>query len=269
MVLDVIAESRGPMTLTGLAARTGLPRSTVHRLIQALEQELYVVRAAERPGYSLGPGMLKFGMNTHLRLLAANRSVLVSLAHAVRENVELAVFSGREVVVVDQIAAPQRLRSVSKVGRSFPLHASSIGMALLAQLPDERVAGLLPPRLHRFTADTITDRQALMTKLAHVRRTQLAIEIEEHDVGICSVATAITGPTGALQAIAVVIPVARFKAKADLAIEALQQVNPMIEPELCTRHPQSGLRCLCPEPPAEMERVFAVTASRERAVLSG
>jgi IclR family acetate operon transcriptional repressor len=232
VVLDVIADSRGPLTLTGLAVRTGLPRSTVHRLIQALEQELYVMRDAESPGYTLGPGMLKFGVNTHIRLLAANRGPLAALAQSIRENVDLGVFSGREAVVVDQVLTQEQFRAASKMGRSFPLHASGIGMALLAQLPDERAAGLLPPTLQRFTDATVTDREALFDRLAHIRRSRVAVEIEEHDAGFCSVATAMTGPTGALQSVAVVIPAARFRAKAYLAVQALRQINPQLDPGL-------------------------------------
>lgn len=229
VVLDAIAEARGPLTLTDLAMRTRLPRSTVHRILQALEHELYVVRGPERPGYVLGPGLLKFGMNAHLRLLAANRSQLASLAREVSENVELAVFSGREVVVVDQIASAERLRGVTKVGKSFSLHASCIGMALLAQLPDDRVADLLPADLERFTSNTVTDHDALLAELAEIRRSHVAVDVEEHDVGICAIATALTGPTGALQAISVVIPSRRFRAKAAPAVEGLRRLNPRID----------------------------------------
>ncbi|MEW9552224.1 IclR family transcriptional regulator [Nonomuraea sp. NPDC050783] len=232
LVLDAIAESGGPLTLTELAARTRLPRSTVHRVVQALEQELYVVRVPERPGYVLGPGLLKFGMNVHLRLLAANRARLATLAREVSENVELAIFSGREVVVVDQIASPERLKGVTKVGRSFSLHASCIGTALLAQLPDERVAELLPERLERFTPNTVTGHDALMARLAGIRRSRVAVDVEEHDIGICAVATGMSGPTGALQAVAVVMPTRRFRAKAALAVEALRLVNRLVEPDV-------------------------------------
>lgn len=227
-VLDALAESRGPLTVTDLATRTGLPRSAVHRALQGLERELYVVRVPERPGWVLGPGLLKFGMNAHLRLLSANRSGLASLAREVAENVELAVFSGREVVVVDQIASPERLRGVTKVGRSFSLHASCIGLALLAQLPDERVAELLPPVLERFTAHTVTDHAAVLAELAEVRRTGIAVDEEEHDLGICAVATGFTGPTGALQAVAVVVPTQRFRAKLPAAVEGLRRINPRV-----------------------------------------
>jgi IclR family transcriptional regulator, acetate operon repressor len=232
VVLDAIAESRGPLTLTELAVRTSLPRSTVHRLIRELEDELYVVRLPDRPGYVLGPGVLKFGMNAHLRLLAANRATLAALAREVKENVELAIFSGREVVVVDQIASPDRLRGVTQVGKAFSLHASASGMALLAQLTDERVDELLPARPERFTAKTVTDRAALLARLRDIRSSHVAVDIEQHDIGISAVATGLWGPTGALQAISVVMPTPRFKAKAALAIQSLQLVNSVVQPAL-------------------------------------
>ena len=235
VVLDAIAESRGPLTLTELAARTRLPRSTVHRIIQALERQLYVVKVPDRHGYALGPGLLKFGMNAHLRLLSSNRSQLAGLARDLNENVELAIFSGREVVVVDQLASPGRLRGVTKVGKSFSLHASCIGMVLLAQLPDPQVAELLQPPLTQFTAKTVTDPPRIMARLQGIRESHIAVDIEEHDVGICAVATGFCGPTGALQAVSVVMPTNRFSAKRARAIEGLQRINPAVAGPLVER----------------------------------
>ncbi|MEW1947732.1 IclR family transcriptional regulator [Pseudarthrobacter sp902506025] len=229
LVLDALAESRGRLSLSELAARTGLPRSSVHRTIQDLEEELYVVRTPGRPGYALGPGVLKFGMAGHLHLLSANRGQLVSLARATNENAELAIFSGREVVIVDQVASPERLKGVTKVGRSFSLHASCIGKALLAALPAARADDLLPQELERFTDTTITDKVELQAEVELIRRIGLAVDIEEHDRGICALATAMTGPTGALQAIAVVMPTSRFGAKSAAALDGLKELNPAID----------------------------------------
>jgi len=230
VVLDALAESRGPLTISDLTNRTALPRSSVHRVIQALEEELYVVRAPDRTGYLLGPGLLKFGMGAHLRLLAANRSTLVSVAREINENVELAIFSGREVVVVDQIAAPERLRGVTKLGKSFSLHASCIGMALLAQLPDERVFELLPDQLMQFTPHTIIDHREIHAELQQIRETHIALDVERHDIGICAVATGMVGPTGAMQAVAIVLPTRRFREKISLALTSLKLANDQIDP---------------------------------------
>ncbi len=225
VILDAIAESHRPQTVSDLAARLSMPRSTVHRVLRDLERELYVVRGESGTGYLLGPGLLKFGMNGHLRLLAANRAQLAALAREVNENVDLAVFSGREVVVVDQIGSPARLKSVTKIGRSFSLHASCIGKALLAQLPPEQVEALLPERLHAFTPATITDRAALIATLPGIARTGIATDLDEHDTGISAVATGMTGPTGALQAVAVVLPSHALPSKWETVVAALGRIN--------------------------------------------
>ncbi|GAA3695591.1 IclR family transcriptional regulator [Arthrobacter ginkgonis] len=236
LILDALAESRGRLTLSELATRTGLPRSSVHRTIQDLESELYVVRTSDRPGYTLGPGVLKFGLAGHLQLLSANRSKLVSLARETNENAELAIFNGREAVIVDQVASPERLIGVTKVGRSFSLHASCIGKALLASLPPVRAEELLPDALERFTDTTVVDRGDLLAELDVIRRVGIAVDIEEHDVGICAVATAMVGPTGALQAIAVVMPTRRFAAKGAAALWGLKDLNPSIDATAAKAH---------------------------------
>ncbi|MCM0621419.1 IclR family transcriptional regulator [Nocardioides bruguierae] len=224
LILDALAESRRPLTVSELATRTGLARSSAHRVLQSLEEERLVVRSPETVGYVLGPGLLKFGMGSHLRLLAANRSHLAVLAREVNENVDLAVFSGREVVVVDQIASPARLRGVTKVGQSFSLHGSCIGKALLAQLPDARVRELLEGPLRAFTPATITDVDRLVAQVDEVRRTGVAVDREEHDRGIAAVATAYLGPTGALQAVSVVMASHLLAEKWDLAVGSLARL---------------------------------------------
>lgn len=242
VILDALAESRHPLSLSDLAQRSGLPRSSVHRVIQSLESELYVVRVPDRPGYILGPGILKFGMNGHLRLLAANRARLAALAREVNENVDLAIFSGREVVVVDQIASPTRLKGVTKVGQSFSLHASCIGKALLAQIPEERVRELLPTELERFTATTITDLDDLIQELAEIRSTGVAIDIDEHDIGISALATGMTGPTGALQAVAVVMSSHKLADKWDLTLRSLRRINNNVDDSVRRPTPENRKR---------------------------
>jgi IclR family acetate operon transcriptional repressor len=240
IILDALAESRYPLSLSDLAQRSGLPRSSVHRVVQSLESELYVVRIPDRPGYVLGPGILKFGMNGHLRLLAANRARLAALAREVNENVDLAIFSGREVVVVDQIASPTRLKGVTKIGQSFSLHASCIGKALLAQLPEERVKELLPVDLEPFTDATVTDLDDLIQELGEIRRSGVAIDIDEHDIGISAVGTGMTGPTGTLQAVAVVMSSHKLADKWDLTIRSLQRINNDVDDSV--RRPTSQTR---------------------------
>jgi IclR family acetate operon transcriptional repressor len=225
-ILNLLAESRGRLTLTDLARKCGMPRSTVHRIIQELEAEHFVMQASAAGGYVLGPGVLKFGMNSHLQLVAAIRPVLISLAQEVNENVELAVFSGREVVVVDQVASAARLIPVTKVGKSFSLHGSCIGKILLAQLPDARVLEILPKKLAAHTVNTITDVDVLLQELNEIRETNIAFDHEEHDLGISAAATCLRSPTGVSQAVAVVLPTHRFKSRSEAILEGLKNIQP-------------------------------------------
>ncbi|GAA1706845.1 IclR family transcriptional regulator [Kribbella yunnanensis] len=230
VILDTIAESRRPLSLSELSERLGIPRSSVHRVVRTLEEELFVVRSQSGVGFSLGPGLLKFGMNSHLRLLAANRQSLLALAREVQENVDLAVFSGREIVVADQIVSPARMKGVTKVGQSFSLHASCIGKALLAQLPQTRVDELLRLQpMKRFTERTVTERAALDEELEAVRATGLAFDFQEHDEGISAVATGMVGPTGARQAVAVVMSSRDLPGKWDAVLAGLARINPVID----------------------------------------
>lgn len=220
-IMNIVAEGRGQLSLTDLSNRSGLPRSTVHRIVQELEREYFVIRAPRGGGYALGPGVLKFGMNSHLTLVAGMRPTLISLAQAVNENVELALFSGREVIVVDQVVSTSRLQAVTKIGKSFSMHGSCIGKVLLAQLPESKVRDVLPVTLQAHTQHTITDVDAFLTELDAVRETGIAFDREEHDLGISAVATIVAGAAGVDHAVAIVAPTDRFDSRVKLFVERL------------------------------------------------
>ncbi|HWI31703.1 MAG TPA: IclR family transcriptional regulator [Microbacterium sp.] len=228
-ILNIIAEGRGRLTLTDLSNRSGLPRSTVHRIVQELEREYFVIRHARAGGYFLGPGVLKFGMNSHLALVAGMRPSLISLAQAVNENVELALFSGREVIVVDQVVSTARMQAVTKIGKSFSLHGSCIGKALLARLPVSKVRDVLPPTLQPHTPHTITDVDAFLEELDRVRQTGIAFDREEHDLGISAVAAIVAGVVGVDHAVAIVAPTERFDGRVRLFVERLKALQAKAE----------------------------------------
>jgi IclR family acetate operon transcriptional repressor len=229
MILNIVAEGRGSLSLTDLSHRSGLPRSTVHRVVQELEREYFVIRSSPNGGYGLGPGVLKFGMNSHLQLVAGIRPTLITLAQELNENVELAIFSGREVVVVDQVTSASRLRAVTQVGRSFSLYGSCIGKVLLAQLPTEKVREILPPVLKPHTARTVTDPELFLDELAHIRATGIAFDREEHDAGISAVATCVRTSAGVNQAVAIVAPTERFEERVRGYVERLSHLQEQID----------------------------------------
>lgn len=224
-IMGVLADSNRGLSLAEIAQRTGLARSSVHRILKDLEEQHYVMPVSRQGGYRLGPGLLKLAASSHAQLVAEMRPVMVALAREVQENVDLAVLSGNDVVVVEQVKSSQRLQAVTEVGGTFAAHASSLGKVLLAQLPVAQVEQALQGPLTRFTVNTVTDRKALLAQLDQVRASGFGYDHEEHDIGISSVATLVHNSVGVTQALSVVAPSHRFGERSPAFIDALRLVR--------------------------------------------
>jgi IclR family acetate operon transcriptional repressor len=228
-LLRVLAESARGLSLAELATGTGLPRSSVHRILQELEAQRFVLFAGRDGGYRLGPGLLKLALISRAQLVDAMRPVMVELAREVRENIDLAVLSGVDVVIIDQVASAHRLQAVTAVGGTFPAHSCSLGKALLAELTDDQVRAVLEGPLSVFTPHSLDTSAAVIAELPSVRRNGVAFDHEEHDLGISSVATVIHSPLGVAQAISIVAPTHRFSENAPRYVTALKQLRRRLE----------------------------------------
>jgi DNA-binding IclR family transcriptional regulator len=198
------------LSLASLAERSGLARSTVHRLVTALQAESFVVPASPGGRVKLGPGLVALAVIASPDLVREIHPWAARLSHEINETVDISVLQHNQVLFVDQVAAPRRLRAVSAVGSLFPAHCPAPGKALLAALGDERVLELLPPKLESLTPNTITSRDDLIAELETVRRTGIAYDREEHAPGICAVAGVVTDVTGRRASISVPMPAQRF-----------------------------------------------------------
>lgn len=194
--------------LSELALAVGLPKSTVHRLVGALEAEDFVSSSDGR--IRLGRGLARLGAATRSGVRDALHVWLLRLAQEVDETVDLSVLDGVSMRFIDQVPSTRRLRAVSAVGACFPLHCTANGKALLAALPVEQAAAILPPRLQPLTRATITSRRELWTELGRVRETGVAYDREEHTEGICAVGAVVRDAFGVAAAISVPVPAQRF-----------------------------------------------------------
>jgi DNA-binding IclR family transcriptional regulator len=208
MLRRLAAEPHG-LTLIELSARVGLPRSTAHRIVSALAQEGFV-RPAPSGKLRIGPALVGLAVASRSDLRHEVGPYLERLSHELRETVDLAVLDGGEVLFIDQYTSRRTLRIVSEIGARFPLHATANGKALLAAVPPEELADLLPRRLTASTENTVTDREALLRELDEIRATGIAYDREEYTIGIAAVGTAVRDAVGALAAVTVVAPAARF-----------------------------------------------------------
>lgn len=208
-VLRAVEHVPGGLALGEIAAAAELPKSTAHRIVGALIAEELLARGDDGQ-IRLGGAIARLASASREALADRLQPVLVDLRRELDETVDLAVLDGTAVRFIDQVAAPRRLRAVSSVGESFPLHCTANGKALLATLPSERVEALLPSRLPRFTPHTIATQTELLRQLEQIRAGGVAFDREEHTEGVCAVSAAISDPTGPVAAIAVPLPAQRF-----------------------------------------------------------
>jgi DNA-binding IclR family transcriptional regulator len=209
------------LSLSQLSDRLALPRSTVHRVVTALTAEGLVAAASPNGRVRLGPELARLALSSRRELRQELRPHLQRLFDTLNETVDCAVLDGDHLRFIDQIAAPHRLRAVSSVGATFPLHCTANGKAILAELGRDEVARVLPTRLKRCTPATLTGRAELMAELDVVRATRVAFDREEHTTGISAAGIAVRDPFGQLAAISVPMPTQRFAGRQEAIAEAL------------------------------------------------
>lgn len=197
-----------------LARRLGLGKSAVHRLLATLAAEGLVARDADG-GYRLGLVVFELGeaVRSHMDLHAAAGPVLVELREQTGESSQVGVLDGDEVVYVDRLESSHSLRLMHDAGRRVPLHCTSSGKVLLADLPRERRERIIAAGLRAHTPHTIVTPDALRAELAAVRERGWADAVNEREIGVASLAAPVRGPGGAVvAAISVGAPITRFRA---------------------------------------------------------
>jgi DNA-binding IclR family transcriptional regulator len=223
-VLRALEVEPGGLSLAKIAQRVESPRSTVHRIVTALEAESLVVPASPSGGYRLGPELARFAASTSGELRESVRPAIERLRYEADGTVDLAVLNRDRVFFIDQVTAPHRLQALSAVRVSLSAHCTAIGKALLAGLTDEQVERLLPKRLPAETANTITDRDELLADLARVRAIGVAYDREELTIGISAVGAEIrdaSAASGVVAALSIPVPTARFGGQEEYLAEML------------------------------------------------
>jgi DNA-binding IclR family transcriptional regulator len=210
-ILRALEDENAGLSLGQIAQRVNLARSTVQRIVAALETESLVIAATPNGRVRLGPAILRLAASVRSDFIAAARPFLERLSAELQETVDLAVVKKDHLVFIDQVIGPQRLRTVSAVGETFPLHCTANGKAYLAQLSEAGVEKLIGRTFEPRTPNTITHIEALIEELAKVRANNgIAIDREEHSLGICAAGVSLRDPLGNSVAISVPVPSQRF-----------------------------------------------------------
>lgn len=210
-ILRAVADAPEGLTLSALARAVDLPRATVFRLVQALEDEHLLARTSKARRVVLGAGLMRLarGASPARSVLASGREHVEVLAAHSGEAVELSVITnhqaadaGEAMDVVMRIDASYMLRTAGFSAQSrYPLHATSAGKLLLADRADQAIDEIAAAGLERLARRTITDPAALRAEVATVRRRGFATTVDELEDGTAALAAPIRDADGRLVAI--------------------------------------------------------------------
>ena len=193
-VLELMAAAGGEVALSRLAADSGLPVPTIHRIVRTLVDSGYVLQMPSRR-YTLGPRLIGLGANASQAVEAWASPHLRPLAEATGETANLAMLDVDRVVYVAQAPSSRHtMRMFTEVGRRVYAHCTGVGKALLAQLPERDVRRLVASAgMPATTEHTITDVDRLLEELAAVRTRGYAVDDGEQELGVRCVAVAVPG----------------------------------------------------------------------------
>lgn len=210
-VVEVFERSAGMLTLGQVTARSGLPRSSVHRILIRLVQAGWLHRIGYE--YTLGLRMFEIGSSLvgRSRLADAARPLMQELATGTGHVTHLAVLDDLDVVYLEKVGHTYAPGLPARVGGRLPAHCTAVGKVLLAHAPREIVADYLERGLRRRTPASLVTPEALEASLARIREVGYAVDRDEAVTGVVCVGAALFDGGTAVAAIAVCGPGRRVR----------------------------------------------------------
>jgi DNA-binding IclR family transcriptional regulator len=226
-VLNALENQRQGLSLSQIAKAADLPRTTVHRIVAALEAQQMVITGSG--GVRLGPALARLAASAHMDIVSIARPYVESLGRRTRETVDVSVYRGLHAISVDQYPSDQELRVMSPVGTAFPIHSTAHGKALLGALSDDFLRQLLVAPLERRTASTLITAETIMQEVQTARQNGWAIDEEEHARGVCGIGIYLQSGLAEHYAISLAVPALRFHENLESLKAALLQCKAEIE----------------------------------------
>jgi len=192
-LLAIIAEADG-LSLTSVAQRAGIAPSTAHRILNTLKASGFVHHDDAHDGYLIGAQAFRVGSAflRNRKMVNVGRSTMRRLMEASGETVNMAIENEGYVVFVSQMESHQSIRAFNRPGARGPMHASSLGKAMMATLSDKAISQHLHRvGMPRLTTRTIVDPDALLKDLALARKRGWAIDDQEQADGLRCVGAAV------------------------------------------------------------------------------
>ncbi|MDS1117027.1 IclR family transcriptional regulator [Gordonia westfalica] len=200
LILEALEAETTGLGVSELARRTGLSKSSVHRMAS----ELTSLRVLERHGsvYRLGLRLFELGQKAprHRDLREAARPYMSDLREATGHSVHLAVLDGTAVVYLEVLRSPTAPPLPTRSGVRWPAHGTGIGKAILAYSGDETVERIVANGLPRLSERTIDTPGRFHAELTRIRERGVSYDLEESRPGVVCAASPVFGHDGTVVA---------------------------------------------------------------------
>jgi DNA-binding IclR family transcriptional regulator len=190
-VMELLGQ-RGDSSVSELASELAVHKSTVSRLLSTLQTH-GLVEVADRGRYRLGYGLVRLAgmIGGQLDIITQGSEICAALAHQVGETVTMVVRQGDLGVTIHQVNGGSTVTLENWLGRGTPLHATSSGKVLLANLPPDELDEVVAAGLPDYTEHTLTEASSLRAQLDEIRRSGVSLGIEEYEIGLNAIAAPI------------------------------------------------------------------------------
>jgi DNA-binding IclR family transcriptional regulator len=215
-VLQALNGEKNEYTLSEVVEQTGLPPSTVHRILNTLLSEDFVHADKRAHLYSLGPALISLGngasRNANLNELA--RPILKELSELTGEDAILTVQVGNQGVILEKVDGASFIKVIEKHGRHFDLHCGASHRVLLAYQSEEFISNYIEAGLKKYSELTITEPDKLRENLKEIRDNGYGISYGEFMHGTLGIGSPVfNAQKSIVAAIGVVMPVVMSNAE--------------------------------------------------------
>ncbi|MCP9483876.1 IclR family transcriptional regulator [Shimia sp. CNT1-13L.2] len=225
IILEEVARLGVSVKPTDLIESMGLPKPTIHRLLQTAEAEGFLQRDIDGRSYGPGDRLRALAVNTMSseRVRTARLAIMKSAAEEIGETINLATPDREGMTYLDRVETKWPLRIQLPRGTQVPFHCTASGKMYLSSLKSTTLNSVLSSKpLEKLTEQTISDPEVLRRELAEIRKQGFSQDNEEFMTGMAAIAVPILDPQDRLLAtLSVHAPVTRC---------SLEQIIGFLEP---------------------------------------
>ena len=212
-ILEILKETDHKNSIAELSEATGLPPSTVHRILQTFCEKKYVIRDEHAHTYQLGPALISLGRaaGNNIRIQEAALPILKNLSYVTREDSYLVIQVGDKGLVLDKVDGPNHLKVVEEFGYEMDLHCGAIRKVLLAYQEQKYIDHYLDTILDRPESFPQISRGALAAELRTIRETGISVSHGEYVHDAVGIGAPIFGISGRVTAsVGIIAPYSRI-----------------------------------------------------------